>query len=301
MSIVSEVIRMTWSRNDAKRNAVYRTPECIERFDDISYGPDAANVLDVYRRKDQGELVRQGERLPVIVSVHGGAWVYGDKELYQFYCMDLAVRGFAVVNFTYRLAPENKFPAQVEDVNLVVRWIMDHAGEYGLDPEHVYMLGDSAGANLLGLYTAFCTNPDYAAEYPFAPVPGFVPRAIALNCGSYRPLPTDGTRGNLQSLQLMKDLLVDAHDMHARWMVDVTAHVNAHFPPTYIMTAYGDQLIRPEQLELLTQAFKENGVKYTHAEYGDEGNVLWHVFHVTIQNDTAIQCNDDECAFFRIH
>ena len=59
--------------------------------------------LDVYRQKDATG------KLPVIVSVHGGGWVYGDKERYQFYCMDLAERGFAVVNFSYRLAPEYKF------------------------------------------------------------------------------------------------------------------------------------------------------------------------------------------------
>lgn len=301
MSIYSEMIRATWSINDAKRNAIYRTPESIERFDDIRYGPHAANVLDVYRRKDQGELVRQGQRLPVIISVHGGAWVYGDKELYQFYCMDLAERGFAVVNYTYRLAPESKFPAQIEDTNLVVQWVLDHGEEYGLDTAHVYMVGDSAGANLLGLYTAFCTDPAYAAEYPFAPIPGFVPRAIALNCGSYQPYPTDGTRGDTSMQQLMKDLLPDVHDLDALRRIDVTAHVNQGFPPMYIMSASGDQQVPQEQAQMLIAACKESGARYTYVHYGDEENALWHVFHLTIQNDTAMQCNGDECAFFRMH
>ena len=92
------------------------TPEDIERWDNIVYGHDDREMqrLDVYRPKQA-----QGEDLPVIISVHGGAWMYGDKERYQYYCMSLAQRGFAVVNFTYRLAPESKFPAQLEDVNLV--------------------------------------------------------------------------------------------------------------------------------------------------------------------------------------
>lgn len=301
MSIYSEMIRATWSINDAKRNAIYRTPESIERFDDISYGPYPENVLDVYRRKDQGALVQQGQRLPVIVSVHGGAWVYGDKELYQFYCMDLAERGFAVVNYTYRLAPENKFPAQLEDTNRVVQWVLEQGEAYGLDAEHVYMVGDSAGANLLGLYTAFCTDPTYAAAYPFAPVPGFVPRAIALNCGSYQPYPTDGSRGDTSMRQLMKDLLPDVGDQDALRRIDVTAHVNRQFPPTYIMSASGDQQVPIEQAQMLTQACKEHGVRYTYVHYGDEENQLWHVFHLTIQNDTAMQCNGDECTFFRMH
>lgn len=73
-------------------------------------------ILDLYRLKN-----REGEKLPVIVivSVHGGGWSYGDKERYQYYCTSLTQRGFAIVNFTYRLEPEFKYPASLEDTNLV--------------------------------------------------------------------------------------------------------------------------------------------------------------------------------------
>ena len=86
--------------DDAKRDEGLTTPDCIERFDNIRYGEHERNILDVYRPKDQ-----KG-KLPLIVSIHGGGWVYGSKEINQFYCMSLAERGFAVVNFSYRLAPE---------------------------------------------------------------------------------------------------------------------------------------------------------------------------------------------------
>ena len=103
----------------------------------------------------------------MIVSVHGGGWVYGDKERYQFYCMSLAQRGFAVVNFTYRLAPEFQYPppAPLEDTNLVFGWILRHADQYGLDTNRLFAVGDSAGGNILGLYAAFSTNPAYAARF----------------------------------------------------------------------------------------------------------------------------------------
>ena len=110
MSAIADLIRKQFKEGDDIRDAGLTTPAGIKRFDDIAYGPDIDwQVLDVYRPKDiEGPL-------PVIVSVHGGGWVYGDKERYQWYCMDLALRGFAVVNFTYRLAPEFKFPASMED------------------------------------------------------------------------------------------------------------------------------------------------------------------------------------------
>ena len=125
MSETSDMIRKSFKEGDDKRDAGLKTPDDIKRYDNIVYGRDSVwQVLDVYRPK-----ALEGKKLPVIVSVHGGAWVYGDKERYQYYCMDLAKRGFAVVNFTYRLAPEFKYPAPLEDTNLVFAWILAHAKE----------------------------------------------------------------------------------------------------------------------------------------------------------------------------
>ena len=126
--------RKEFKAGDDVRDAGLTTPDDIRRYDDILYGEDTGwQLLDVYRPKEA-----DGKKLPVIVSVHGGAWVYGDKERYQYYCMSLAQHGFAVVNFTYRLAPEFKFPAAIEDTNLVIRWIFENAAQYGLDTEHIF-------------------------------------------------------------------------------------------------------------------------------------------------------------------
>ena len=125
MSELSDKIRSEFKKSDDERDALMNTPEDVDRWDNIVYGHDDREMqkLDVYRPKQA-----QGEDLPVIISVHGGGWMYGDKERYQYYCMSLAQRGFAVINFTYRLAPENKFPAMLEDLNLVCKWVMKRAG-----------------------------------------------------------------------------------------------------------------------------------------------------------------------------
>lgn len=153
-------------------------------------------VLDVYRPKDtEGNL-------PVIVSVHGGGWVYGDKELYQYYCMSIAQRGFAVVNFTYRLAPEYQFPAPMEDTNSVFAWILDNKDKYGMDVANLFAVGDSAGGQILSLYADICTNAEYAKEYDFQVPEGLKIKAVALNCGQYNMEDTsDMTR------QLMEEYL----------------------------------------------------------------------------------------------
>ena len=103
------------------------TPDDIERFDNILFGvDDKVNYLDVYRPKD-----RSG-RLPVIVSIHGGGWVYGNKDIMQYYCMSLAQKGFAVINFSYRLAPKYKHPTPFIDVNTVFDWLTQNAEERNL-------------------------------------------------------------------------------------------------------------------------------------------------------------------------
>ena len=101
----SELLRQGMGATDKKRDEGLFAPKEIVRHVNIAYDNKDSkwNLLDVYRPKDRSDL------LPVIISVHGGGWVYGDKEVYQFYCMELAKEGFAVVNFSYRLAPEYKF------------------------------------------------------------------------------------------------------------------------------------------------------------------------------------------------
>ena len=287
MSIASIMMRKTAKKSDDARDAGLTTPKDIERFDDIVYGENEEwNVLDVYRPK--AEMSRN---LPVIVSVHGGGWVYGDKERYQYYCMNLAQRGFAVVNFTYRLAPEYKFPAPLEDTNAVMEWIYENAPDYGLDVEHIYMLGDSAGANILALYTAICTNPSYAANFNFHVPGGFVPKAIALNCGSY--VQTD----NMMTKALMADYLPKKGTEEELKLNNPLYYITEKYPPVYVMTSNGDFL--KEQAPLMVEVLKEKGIPHVMKCYGDEKTELSHVFHCNIKLPEANVCNDEECEFFK--
>ena len=113
-------MRKKFNDGDEIRDKGLETPSGITRFDDITYGPESTcNRLDVYRPTNAGG------KLPVIISFHGGGWVYGDKERYQYYCMNIALRGFAVVNFTYRLAPEYHHPAGLEDMRTCLHNIND--------------------------------------------------------------------------------------------------------------------------------------------------------------------------------
>lgn len=292
----STIVRKAFAAGNMVRDAGLKTPEDVQRFDDIVYGEDKVwQSLDVYRPK----ATNIEEKLPVIVSVHGGGWVYGDKKLYQFYCLSLAQRGFAVVNFSYRLAPESKFPASIIDTNLVFGWILDHAEEYGLNSENIFAVGDSAGAHMLGLYTNLCTNPEYAKvckeKFGIQTPQDLKIRAVGLNCGQYHFGLEE--MSNEMTDNLMKELLPEGGTPEELELVNVDTYVTENFPPVYLMTAEKDFL--KEQAPLLEMVLKEKKVPYTYSCYEGTKKKLEHVFHLNMKLADAERCNDAECEFFR--
>ena len=267
------------------------TPDDIERFDDLAYGPDPVwQILDVYRPKEAA-----GEVLPVIINIHGGGWTSGDKEMCQFYCMSLAQRGFAVVNFTYRLAPAYKFPAGIEDTNLVAAWVLAHADAYGFDTDHIFAVGDSAGGQMLGVYAAICTNPSYAASFDFTVPDGFRLTAIALNCSIYSWPPL--AELDPRTAQTMQALLPAPVTDDSLARISVVNHITEDFPPTLYMTCTRD--FEKEQAPLLGAKLLEKDVPHTFLYYGDSRTDLGHVFHLNIKSDIANRCNEAECSYFK--
>lgn len=124
--------------------------------------PDGAVVRE-YRYKDDGdgmhklnfyypaEQMNRGVKLPLIVDVHGGGWIYGDKDLNKLYCMYLASRGYAVMGMSYRLLPDTDLRGQVEDIFAACGFIAEKAEELCFDADNVMLTGDSAGAHLASL------------------------------------------------------------------------------------------------------------------------------------------------------
>ena len=280
MSKLSDEVRRMFSEGDDKRDEGLMTPENILRYNNIVYGSDKQwQILDVYRPKEiQGKL-------PVIVSVHGGGWVYGDKERYQYYCMNLAQRGFAVVNFTYHLAPDFKFPAPLEDINLVFFWIMMHKEEYGFGKE-LFAVGDSAGAHLLGLYVNICSNEEYSRQYQFVVHENLHIHAVALNCGAYHM--------KIEENDILKEFLSDGGTEVEMGKIDVIDYITERFPPVFVMTATGDFL--QSQATLLVQQLIHKKIPFVFRFFGDAEHELGHVFHLNIRLDEATACND--AAFF---
>lgn len=283
MSFQRLMLNLTASVSDRRRDAAIPLPEGVVCYRDIPYCP--SQMLDVYC-PDGAQAP-----LPTIVSIHGGGYVYGSKEIYRRYGMDLAHRGFAFVNFNYRLAPKHRFPAPLEDTNAVMEWICGHAGTYCLNPDCIFLVGDSAGAQLASQYAAIVQNPDYAARFSFQ-TPPIAIRALGLNCGRYDMAAwASEPRKGLMLDYLGRD--IPANDPRFR----VLDAIGGNYPPTFIATACHDFLRGHAQpmYEFLTA----KGIQAVLRCYGSEDDpAVAHVFHVNIRLSGAIRCNDDESSFF---
>lgn len=287
MSDAVMAFRTGAEKADRERNDATTHPEGVRCVKDLPYGPCGQwHLLNVYYPEDGEEL------LPVIVSVHGGGYVYGTKEVYHHYCADLARRGFAVVNFNYRLAPESPFPAQLEDINSVMDWVAQNNGNYRMDIKRLFLLGDSAGAQLASQYGAMLTNAAYAGlfSFPIAPV---TVRGLGLNCGMY-DLPA---KLRSPSFRLGKDYLGKTTALNDP-RLEVFGAVTEGYPPAHITTACFD--FNRTGAQPFAQLLHAKGIPAVCECYGAEDRPdIAHVFHVDIRLPEAKACNDAQCAFFR--
>ena len=160
MSFQALLFNINASRADRKRDAAIPLPTGVTECRNISYDQyGLSSLLDVYYPENTTGP------LPTIVSIHGGGYVYGSKEIYRRYGMDMARRGFAFVNFNYRLAPEYKYPCGFLDCCRLMDFLAKNADEYRLDLSRLYMVGDSAGAQIASQYGALYSNEKYAGTY----------------------------------------------------------------------------------------------------------------------------------------
>ena len=112
-------------------------------------GPHGAIPLRLYEPLSQTSRQASGPALPVLVYFHGGGWVIGDLDTHDTLCRELANgSGCAVVAVDYRMGPENRFPAAVDDCLAATRWVHANAALLGLDASRLAVGGDSAGGNL---------------------------------------------------------------------------------------------------------------------------------------------------------
>ena len=204
-------------------------------------------TLDLYR-----PAFAEGT-LPVVIAVHGGGWVGGDKrdlpELYEY----LASRGYVVASMAYRLAPRWKFPAAQEDVTAAIRYVRDLAHTHSLDPQRIALLGRSAGAQiaLLAAYTA--ADPAIRGVVSF-----YGP--FALRWGYDNP----AKAGVVDSSGLLETYLGGPPDTHGEQYhaAEPARFVTPETPPTLFIQGRRDEHVSPFHAEFVSSRLIDAGVRH---------------------------------------
>ncbi len=228
-------------------NALMPKDPGVQRIANVAYGTGPRQAMDLYRPAQ-----RSATALPVIVFLYGGSWNSGDRQGYEFVGRALAAKGFLVAIPDYRLVPQVHYPAFLQDNAAAVRWIAQHAGDYGGQPGRVVLVGHSAGA-----YNAAMVAMDprwLGADR--ALVRGFVGLA-----GPYDFAPfVDKT---------VEETFAGVADQASTQPI---AYAGAGSPPALLATGDRDTVVRPRNSDALARALRANGVRVERLTYPRVGH-----------------------------
>ncbi|MBO0711201.1 MAG: alpha/beta hydrolase [Acetobacteraceae bacterium] len=209
-----------------------------------------------------------GEARPLVVYFHGGGWVIGDVEIVDKPCRALAnASGCAVASVNYRLSPESKFPAPVEDCYRATTWLAEHAGDYGASSGRVAVAGDSAGGNLAAAVALMARDrggPKLAYQLLIYPVTA---PAQGTQSASY----TENAEGYLLTRAGMEwfwdHYLALPEDGRNPYASPLHAADLRGLPPAMVVTAGFDPL--RDEGRAYAKRLAEAGVAVREAHYGD--------------------------------
>lgn len=221
-----------------RRGITRPTPPEVGQVRELSAdGPHGAIPLRLYR--PIGSVAHA--TLPALVYYHGGGWVIGDLDTHDTLCRELANgAGCAVVAVDYRLGPENRFPAAVDDCIAATRWVRANAADLGIDPSLLAVGGDSAGGNLAAVVTiALRDGGDSPLAFQLLIYPATDMRRTA---------PSHTSNG--QGYVLTSDTITYFHDHYIAdaahdldWRASPLLHPDlSRLPPALVLTAGFDPL-----------------------------------------------------------
>ena len=214
-----------------------------------------------------------GPNHPVVIWIHGGGWQTGDKKDVGHKPQAFYDKGFVFVSVNYRLLPEVKIKQMAEDVAKAIRWVHDHAKDFGGDPDTMIVMGHSAGAQLAALV---CTDDRYlkAEGLPLSIIKGCVP----VDGDTYDvPMQIDTVKGKRAAGYIVKF----GDEKMQKELSPVTHVAKGKNIPPFLILHVADHPETRAQSQRLVKALQEAGVP-ARADPAEGKN------HSTINNDLGI-------------
>jgi acetyl esterase/lipase len=254
------------TKTPAAGQAEVKLPAGIKLERDISYIPngDEAQRLDIYLPEKASE-----KPLPLVVHIHGGGWKGGSK--YPCSLAPMVNRGYVVASIEYRFSQKALFPAQIQDCQAAIRWLRANAKTYNIDPEHVGVVGGSAGGHLSALvataggkdaFPKIGGNDDQSDRVQcvidiFGPTNFATVMEQAVNDKNVKNIFAFNTPSDPYSSLIGVGLNEDKAKTDA---VSPVTYVSEDNPPTLILHGTHDTLVPYAQSEELAAVLKAKGV-----------------------------------------
>ena len=219
-----------------RRVPVANLDDVASADDRVIPGPDGDVPVRIYRPHGDS-----GPR-PAVVFCHGGGFVLCDLDSHDGFCRAMSRHtGTVVVAVDYRLAPEHRAPAAVQDVYAAFRWVMAHADELGIDPDRVLIAGDSAGGNLAAVTALLCR--EQGTPPPIGQVLIYPVIDPSFDTESYRAY-ASGFVNTLTAMQWYWQQYLDGDVLPTPAYLVAPARAESHagLPPAVVVTAGLDVL-----------------------------------------------------------
>lgn len=241
---------------------------------------------DIPARIYTPNTLRQDNGLsPALVFFHGGGWVIGDLDTHDVACRGIADEGqLIVVSVDYRLAPEHRFPAAVDDATAATRWVCDNAGKLGIDAARICVGGDSAGGNLAAVVAIDARDhggPPLAGQVLIYPATDF-----ALSHPSHREPETSVLLTHSVIRWFGNHYLGDADGTRDWRASPARSETLAGLPPAFVITAGADPL-RDEGSEYAGR-LADSGVAVVHRHFPGQFHGFFTMGRLLPQANVAV-------------
>ena len=262
--------RLAFELDAAERDKTQSMPAGVTIEHDVPYMDDGieAHRMDIYRPDGSENTV-----LPVIINIHGGGLIIGNKEFNRFFCAKLCALGYLVFSIEYRLIPDCMVFDQFSDVCNAFNYIQAHLCEYNGDADHIYGVADSGGAYLL-IYTAAMNKCHTLAKAAHVKPHNISFRALGLISGMFYTTRFDKIGMFLPAYLYGKNYKKQSF---AKYVNPENPELVTSLPPCYLVTSRYDNL-RKYTLDFV-EALGRYGIVYELSEYM-KGRHLTHAFSV---------------------
>jgi len=302
------LIRATFEAGGARtRRALEKHEPAVEvtTVEALPYREDdPVALLDIHFPASAAE---DGKKLPVVIWIHGGAWLSGSRQDALPYFRLIAAEGYAVVAPDYSLAPSATFPHALRQLSDVRVWLEENADEYPIDPGRLFLAGDSAGAQLAAQLAAMGSNPGHAEDVG---IPGvFTPdvvRGVILQCGLFDVqalVRENPDRSRLMHWGTSATVLAYAGttdpDSPVLGQISPIPHLTRRFPAAWI-TGGNDDPLTPGHSVVFAETLRELGVPVTALFWPDDHQPkLPHLYPFNLDNNEGWAAFDSMVKFLR--